>query len=152
MNDRTMVSSCFIVTIMVLGTSIAITNGAPRPTESRISEGLQHHLESHDRANVMIVLVGSVTDVTEKYTNNGQPLNSTQIQAMVSDLIQHAAQAQKRIAQVLNERAKDYEGRPSYLWISNEIGVKNATTKLITDLAVMSEIQEIRLEGIITLD
>ena len=66
MNDRTMVSSCFIVTIMVLGTSIAITNGAPRPTESRISEGLQHHLESHDRANVMIVLVGSVTDVTEK--------------------------------------------------------------------------------------
>ena len=147
-----MASYCFIVSIVVLCTTIAITSGAPRPIESRINEGLQRHLESHDRANVVIVLVGGVTDVIEKYTNNGQPLNSTQIQAMVSGLIEHATQAQKRIGQVLKERAEDYEGRPTYLWISNEIGVKNATKNLITDLAAMPEIHEIRLEGIITLD
>lgn len=118
----------------------------------KISKDLQRHLENHDRADVMIVLAANNNDIIEKYNNKDRALDPTQTQSMIDELMQHAAQSQQHIRQVLEKRPDDYERKPSYLWIVNQIGLTKASKQLIIDLSVLPEIQTIRLQIIATLN
>ncbi|KAF0696387.1 Aste57867_12853 [Aphanomyces stellatus] len=123
--------------LAALASSIRI-RGTPKVTLD-----LQEAFETSDHVNIMVAMKESTEQI--KMVQGDK-------QGYMEKLMAFTEAQQRPVKDLLAQYPGEYTGTPTFFWITDEVAVPGATAQLVSRLAAIDSVKEIRTEVIAHID
>ncbi|CAK4629805.1 unnamed protein product [Aphanomyces euteiches] len=102
----------------------------------KVTEGLQEAFETNDYVDIIVTMSKS-TDEIEAVPG--------ETQSFVEKLQAFTEKQQKPVKDLLTSHPDQFHGKPTFFWITNSISIPQASSKLVSEIAEIDGVKEIRL-------
>ncbi|CAK4081177.1 unnamed protein product [Aphanomyces euteiches] len=111
--------------------AVMLLRGSPK-----VAEDLQEAFKTNKHVDIMVTMKKS-TDEVEAVAGKTQ--------SYMQNLQAFTEKAQKPVKDLLTSHPHRFNGKPTFFWITNSVSIPQASSELVSDIAKIDGVEEIRL-------